>query len=107
MRLRRVTASGQPCSALIHEYSTTMTESTSAPNSSSSSERSAAGMGPDVLLMALGYFLLAVGFKLLTSSGNVSSMWLANGFALGILLTAERRHSPAWQPHSICTPPPR
>jgi len=52
-------------------------------------------MGPDVLLMALGYFLLAVGFKLLTSSGNVSSMWLANGFALGILLTAERRHWPA------------
>ena len=49
----------------------------------------------DVLLLALGYFLLAVGFKLLTVSANVSSMWLANGFALGVLLTAPRRRWPA------------
>src|SRR6187549_362896 len=88
MRSRRVTASGQPCSALIHEYSTTMTESMSGPNSSSSSDRSSSGMARDVLL-------LTVGFKLLTVSGNVSSMWLANGFGVGIMLTAPRRHWPA------------
>jgi len=52
-------------------------------------------MARDVLLLAVGYFLLAVGFKLLTVSGNVSSMWLANGFGVGIMLTAPRRHWPA------------
>ena len=66
------------------------------PNSSSSSERNAGGMAFDVLLLGFGYALLAVGFKLLTAatSANVSSIWLANGFALGVLLTAPRRHWP-------------
>jgi len=53
-------------------------------------------MVADVLLLAFGYALLAAGFKLLTAtaSANVSNIWLANGFALGILLTAPRRYWP-------------
>ena len=73
-----------------------MTESTAGPNSSSSSDRNAGGMAADVLLLAFAYLLLVVGFKLLTAtpSANVSNIWLANGFALGMLLTAPRRHWP-------------
>jgi diguanylate cyclase (GGDEF)-like protein/PAS domain S-box-containing protein len=42
----------------------------------------------DALLMGIGTFVLAAGFKLLTSSqANVSGLWLANGFGLGMLLT--------------------
>jgi diguanylate cyclase (GGDEF)-like protein/PAS domain S-box-containing protein len=49
----------------------------------------------DLVLMALGTFLLAVGLKLLTSSAaNVSGIWLANGFGLAILLTVPRDRWP-------------
>jgi len=49
----------------------------------------------DVALIAVGYFLLSVGFRLLTSANvHVSGLWLANGFALGVLLTAPRSRWP-------------
>jgi diguanylate cyclase (GGDEF)-like protein/PAS domain S-box-containing protein len=49
----------------------------------------------DVVLMGVGTFVLAAGFKLLTgSSTTTSSLWLANGFALGLLLTTQRARWP-------------
>ena len=45
--------------------------------------------------MGIGVFVLAVGFKLLTDSPvTASSLWLANGFALGLLLTTQRSRWP-------------
>ena len=49
----------------------------------------------DVLIMFVGCFLLAAGFKAVTGNpATVSSLWLANGFALGLLLTTPRRRWP-------------
>jgi diguanylate cyclase (GGDEF)-like protein/PAS domain S-box-containing protein len=49
----------------------------------------------DAALMGVGVFGLAVFFKALTGSAfHVSSLWLANGFALGLLLTAPRARWP-------------
>jgi diguanylate cyclase (GGDEF)-like protein/PAS domain S-box-containing protein len=49
----------------------------------------------ELAVMALGVFVLAVGFKLLTADTvNISSLWLANGFALGMLLTMPRARWP-------------
>ncbi|MEO6080449.1 MAG: diguanylate cyclase [Steroidobacteraceae bacterium] len=45
--------------------------------------------------MGAGAFILTVGFKALTgSSSSTSSLWLASGFALGLLLTAPRSRWP-------------
>lgn len=49
----------------------------------------------DALIMGAGVFLLAVGLKALTGDANApSSLWLANGFALGLLLTTSRARWP-------------
>ncbi len=49
----------------------------------------------DVAIMGVGVFLLAVGFKTLTGNfTTASSLWLANGFALGLLLTSPRSRWP-------------
>ena len=49
----------------------------------------------DAVLMGVGVFLLAVSFKTLTGNfTTASSLWLANGFALGLLLTAPRTRWP-------------
>jgi diguanylate cyclase (GGDEF)-like protein/PAS domain S-box-containing protein len=49
----------------------------------------------DIILMAAGTFALAVGFKMLTGNATtVASLWFANGFALGMLLTAPRSRWP-------------
>lgn len=49
----------------------------------------------DCLLTATGVLLLGLTLKALTAGGaNVASLWLANGFALGMLLTARREHWP-------------
>ena len=69
-------------SASIHHYS-------------SGGRRAPRRVLPDVALLAIGYFLLSVGFRLLTSANiNVSGLWLANGFALGVLLTSPRSRWP-------------
>jgi integral membrane sensor domain MASE1 len=45
--------------------------------------------------MGIGTFVLAAGFKALTGdSATASSLWLANGFALAMLLTAPRSRWP-------------
>ncbi len=68
----------------------------SGPNNSSSGERSAAGMAAmDAALMGVGVFVLVAGFRTLTGNFTTgSSLWLANGFALGLLLTVPRSRWP-------------
>jgi diguanylate cyclase (GGDEF)-like protein/PAS domain S-box-containing protein len=64
-------------------------------NSLSRARKSPRSVLFDVALISIGYFLLSVGFRLLTASKvNVSGLWLANGFALGVLLTAPRSRWP-------------
>ena len=49
----------------------------------------------EALLLAFGVFVLGTGFKLLTGGAiNISSLWLANGLTLGVLLTTPRGHWP-------------
>jgi diguanylate cyclase (GGDEF)-like protein/PAS domain S-box-containing protein len=45
----------------------------------------------DCVVMGCGAFALSAGFRILTGNPNMaSSLWLANGFVLGMLLTAPR-----------------
>jgi diguanylate cyclase (GGDEF)-like protein/PAS domain S-box-containing protein len=54
-----------------------------------------AAVAGDALIMGFGVLVLAVGLKTLTGTSNApSSLWLANGFALGLLLTAPRSRWP-------------
>ena len=49
----------------------------------------------DAVFMGVGVFLLAVCFKTLTGNlTTASSLWLANGFAIGLLLTSPRSRWP-------------
>jgi diguanylate cyclase (GGDEF)-like protein/PAS domain S-box-containing protein len=49
----------------------------------------------DLCIMGVGAFALSSVFRILTANPNAaSSLWLANGFALGMLLTAPRRRWP-------------
>jgi diguanylate cyclase (GGDEF)-like protein/PAS domain S-box-containing protein len=49
----------------------------------------------DLCIMGVGAFALSAIFRILTANPNAaSSLWLANGFALGMLLTAPRRRWP-------------
>lgn len=71
--------------------------SSSGPDSTSIiNARGSAGMAVlDLFIMGIGAFALSTGIRLLT--GNIStaaSLWLTNGFALGILLTAPRSRWP-------------
>jgi integral membrane sensor domain MASE1 len=71
--------------------------SSSGPDSTNGSNvRASASMAVlDLLIMGIGAFALSAGIRMLT--GNIStatSLWLANGFALGMLLTAPRSRWP-------------
>ncbi len=49
----------------------------------------------DLFIMAVGAFALSAVFRILTSNPNAaSSLWLANGFALGMLLSSPRQRWP-------------
>ncbi|HXC58691.1 MAG TPA: diguanylate cyclase, partial [Steroidobacteraceae bacterium] len=72
-----------------------MTPLASPYNPGSNARKTARPLLLDAALLAPVFFLLSVGFRLLTAShGNVSGLWLANGFALGVLLTSPRSRWP-------------